>query len=227
MPNFIVEHVWPTCRVHLVGGVPDAGKTRWVIPALLDVERGLPLLGKQSTPVPWAYVAGDRLLIEAHDTLKDMGISPSHVRIIPAFGQDNKNWAEALLAAEKLSPVPELLVFEGFQDQCGDSKKEVRDFLGSISAACQPSKQFPNGLTIIGICESPKMKPAERYRNPRQRVSGVSAWAYHTGTIIMVEAEAGDDELATPYRTMWVCMKGALRRKLRAVFDTQGRLIVP
>src|SRR5260221_9687737 len=92
----LIEEVLPTRRVHLLGGVSDAGKTRWVIPAMLDWEDRKEVLGRASHPVPWAYVIGDRTHQEAKDTMHTMGINPDRIRCIPAFGRENKNYLKVL-----------------------------------------------------------------------------------------------------------------------------------
>ena len=226
MPD-LIEEVIPPNRVHLLAGLSDAGKTRWVIPAMLQWEAGLNVLGRASHPCPWAYVAGDRTIEEARETIRDMSLDPDAIRIIPAFGKHNKNWVNILLAASALRPQPRLLVVEGFGDLCeGERKFEVREFLSRVIAICQGGTDFPDGLTILGVMESPKLKPAERYSNPRQRVSGVSAWGYHTSTVLLVEAVPGDDAMETSDRTFWVCTKRGKRRKLEAHFDDRGILTV-
>lgn len=225
---YLIDEVLPTNRIHLLGGVSDAGKTRWVLPAMLDWEAGKNVLGRASHPCPWAYVIGDRLEVEAHDTMNSMGINPASVRCIPAFGAHNKNWLQILIAAAALRPIPQLLVIEGFSDLPEtDTRVGVRTFLGSVGSFCQGAKEFPQGLTILGIVESPKQKPFERYKNPRHRVSGVSAWGYHSSTILLLEGDKGDDELLLPTRTLWVCMKNGIRRKVQAAFDQKGRLLSP
>jgi hypothetical protein len=223
----LIDDVLPKNRVHLLGGVSDAGKTRWVIPALLQWEQGLPVLGRNSHPVPWVYVAGDRDVIEVHDSLYTMGLPPTCIRIFPAFGAHRKHWKDIIEALSKWEPRPELIVWEGFSDlPDGDQRREVREFLSSITPYCHVTQQFPNGLTILGVVESPKQKPYEKYPNPRHRVSGASAWSYHTSTVMLVEAAKGDEALETINRTFWVCTKNCGRRSLPAYFDAQGRLIV-
>lgn len=224
----LIDEVLPSNRVHLLAGVSDAGKTSWAIPTLIKWSNGEEVLGRRSHPVPWAYVAGDRIVEEAEDKVHQMGYTLNDIRIIPAFGKHNKNWINILIAASAMEPKPGLLVVEGFSDlPDGESKKEVREFLGSVSAFCQgPTVEFPKGITILGIVESPKPKPGEKYANPRHRVSGVSAWGYHSSTVIIIEGIEKDEALEQPYRQIWVCPKTGLRRKLGATFDERGRLLV-
>lgn len=191
-------------------------------------ETGQPILTAASHPVPWAYVTGDRDIEEAEATLTDMGIVPSTVRIIPAFGRDNKNFRQVMDAAAQLQPVPELLAIEGFTDLCErpESRNVVREFMSSASAYCTARyREWPNGLTIIGVVESPKQKPHERYANPRQRISGASAWGYHAQTVFVVEYLESDKECLGPDRTLFVCRKQGKRLKIAGQFDSQNRLI--
>lgn len=220
----LVEDILPPRRVHLLGGESDAGKTRFIIPALKEWEKGGLFLGKPGHPVPWAYVIGDRLLEEAHDTVRDMGFEPSSIPMIPAFGPDNKNWPQIVRAVAELKPIPSLLVIEGFGELVDDppTRKRVRNFLSDVSSYCGPGTELPEGMTVLGIVESPKMKPSERYANPRQRISGVSAWGYHTSTVMLIENE--DPEGLSAERTIWVCMKNAKRLKIAARFGSDNRL---
>lgn len=221
----LIDILLPRHRVHVLGGVSDAGKTRFIIPAMLDFASGKPLFAHTSHPVPWAYVSGDRSLQEARDTINSMKINPDTISIIPAFGKDDKNLTQILSCASQLRPRPELLIIEGFQDMpLGDRRKEVRSFLSAANAHCQPSSEFPNGLTLIGILESPKMRPNEKYANPRQRISGVSSWGFHTSTVMLLEATKDDPAYETEYRDIWFCVKNGKRTKYSLIFDEKGRL---
>lgn len=225
MPD-LVDTILPARRVHLLAGVSDAGKTRFIIPAMLDFQNGKPFLGYTSHPTPWAYVVGDRTLEEAHDTIRSMGLEPDNIPIIPAFGKDNKSMNQIMLSAAQLNPTPQILIIEGFSDlvQGNDTRKDVRLFLSQAAAYCVDPSGFPEGLTILGIVESPKMKPDERYRNPRHRVSGVSSWGFHTSTVLLIEEAKTDHSLETEERIIWACMKNSKRRKLGARFDSRGQL---
>lgn len=225
--SFLIDEVLPQGRVSLLGGVSDVGKTSFILPLLLEWEQGKPVLSKPSHPVPWAYVSGDRLLQDAHDKLNQLGIPKTAIRMIPASGRDHKGWLSILFAAARLVPRPEFLVVEGFSEMCGESRAEVITHLEETGAMCQGCQEFPTGLTVLGIVESPKQKPYERYPNPRQRISGSSAWGYKASTVLLLESVKGDEELLTDRRVLYVCAKIGKRRKLDAQFDAVGRLIVP
>ena len=195
---------------------------------LLDWEQGLPIMGNASHPVPWAYVVGDRLLEEAHDTMRGMGIPIAAVRMIPAFGKDNKDLNRIIFAAQELDPLPELLVIEGFGDlvDMPGHRRQVRDFVSEVSSWCQSPRDFPNGLTILGVMESPKTKPNERYKDPRQRISGCAAWGYHSSTVFIIESEK-PDALGHSQRVISVSMKNSLSFARQGDFDSNGRLVFP
>ena len=218
MISDLVEGLIPARRVHLLGGRSDAGKTRFILPAMLDFAAGKPFLGRVSRPVPWAYVVGDRLQEEAEDTIKTLGIDLKDVPMIPAFGKHNKTYRQIFEAAEKMTPSPKLLVIEGFGDLCGEKKAEIRTFLSTVGAYCQ------EGRTVIGIMESPKMRPKERYDDARQRISGVSAWGYHSSTVFVLEPVERDKDVMEPNRALYACVKNGQRSKFDLMFDERGQL---
>jgi len=222
LPNDLIDLILPSARVHLIAGNSNAGKTRWIIPTMLQWQAHQPIMGFASHPIPWAYVIGDRLRIEAEDTINSMGIDPSVITMIPAFGPDNKNWRTVMYAAAALKVG--VLVWEGFGDFCeGEKKRDVRDFLSSISAMCH-DKSYPGGcLTILGIMECPKMKPAEKYADPRQRVSGNSSWVYHTSSVFIIESDKPKD-LTEPRRNLYASIKNGISFQTVGDFDNFGRL---
>lgn len=224
MSDFIIKDVFPSRRVHLLGGASNVGKTRWILPTMVEWSKGHPIMGFQSFPKPWAYVSGDRLLIEAQETIKGLGLDLRDIPIIPAFGDKNKSWGAVLGDAADMKV--EVLVWEGFGDLAPDPqrKAQVREFLGRISAYCVGGeKHFPNGLTIIGIMETPKMKPQERYRNPRERISGAASWGYHTSTVLLMEAGKVENP-ADPSRILYASLKNAASFTSLGTFDKTGNI---
>jgi hypothetical protein len=78
-------------------------------------------------------------------------------------------------------------------------------------------------MTIIGVVESPKLKPQERYENPRWRVSGAAAWAHYSETIFLIEPSFAKD-IDKPERKLYVCPRNAPGMELKGAFDKHGRL---
>jgi hypothetical protein len=212
----LIQRILPTPRIHLLGGNSNAGKTRFILPLMKKWEVGEAILGFPSRPVPWAYVIGDRLAVEAHSTMKDMGIDPATVPQIPAFGPDNKNWQQVMREAARLRLG--LIVWEGFSDfnPGRDHRKDVREYLSNLSALCYANEFHEGALSIVGVMESPKLKPAERYSDPRQRISGVASWGYHSSTVMLIEAADAKD-LSNTERKLYVSVKNGVS------FETDGR----
>jgi hypothetical protein len=212
----LIQRILPTPRIHLLGGNSNAGKTRFILPMMSEWQQGKPIMGFPSRPVPWAYVIGDRLAVEAEATMDDMGINPCSITMIPAFGPHNKNWQQVMREASRLHLG--LIVWEGFSDfnPGRDHRKDVREYLSNLSAMCYADEFDQGALTIIGIMESPKLKPAERYNDPRQRISGVASWGYHSSTVMLIEAADAKD-LSNTERKLYVSVKNGIS------FECDGR----
>ena len=229
IPTYLIESVLPAQEVHLLAGVSDAGKTRWLFHMLLEWEQGHPIFGLPANPVPWVYVAGDRTERAAIRTLQDMGLNPASIPLMPAFGSSHLRLPKIFDEAQKRGA--HLLVIEGFQkyvDGTGQFR-DVQQFLENMSGYTDPSTGNPGGFTILGVVESPKLKPNERYDDPRQRVSGVSAWGYYSNTIFLIERLASDRKRGTdgPGRMMYVCPKQGKRLEITGGFNQQGVLTFP
>ena len=218
----LIDTILPASRIHLLGGHSNVGKTRFLLPFLLEWQAGNPVLGHASNPVPWAYVVGDRFLAEAEDTCRSMGIDPERIPMIGAFGDQDKSWLGVIkeATARKVG----LLVWEGFTDFCPlERKKEIRDFISSVGAyCCRP--EFHNGsLTILGVAESPKLKPGDRYDDPRQRISGFASWGYHTSSVLLIENECPANIEATE-RILHCSLKNAPSFTMEGQFNDRGHL---
>ncbi len=219
MTNFLVDLILPTREIHLLGGPAGAGKTRWLLDNLLLWEEGIPFLEFPSHPVPWVYVAGDRSSESVIRTLKSMGLDPKRIPMVHA-------WDESMGLSEIMDKIQaskaKLVIWESFGTMVNDPGRgtQVKDYMQRMSRFARRCD-----LTIIGVMESPKMKPYERYENPRQRISGPVGWGHHSETIFLVEPVSVDDP-DNPFRVLTVCLRnGAGIRKLLC-FDPFGRLLV-
>jgi hypothetical protein len=211
-----LESILAKNRINILGGVSDAGKTRFILPtAISDFQR------------PWAYISGDRSKLDAIDTFSLMGYDASQVPLIPAFGADHKPWRKCVEVMSHMEPRPEYVIFEGFQRQCKNHNRpdSVYEFLNEVDSHLRPTTQFPLGLTLLGIAESPKQKPRERYPDPRHRISGCSAWVSHASTVLVLEPLDNDMACENGARQLWVCGKNSARVKLLTAFDKRGRLL--
>lgn len=218
MSEYLIETILPTNEINLVAGPSGAGKTRWLLNMLRDWERGKPIFGYASYPQKWAYAPGDRSQRSVHRTMSAIGIDPVSMNIIPSWGTDYKTLPQIFDAAQKMEA--KLLVIEGFGGYAEEkTPSAVRNFLAAVQRVIEKED-----LTIIGVVESPKMKPTERYENPRQRVSGAAAWAHYTETIFLVEpTDVSNPKL--PERKLFLCPRNAKGAVFNSAFDETGRLI--
>lgn len=215
--------ILPYQRVNLVAGVRDAGKTRFILPAMLT---GWP---NTQTP-PWAYVAADRSILDAQQTILDMNYKLTDIPLVPAYGRKHMGWLQIVQALLKLNPLPEIAVIEAFQDLADSINKRniVHEFMNHVDSYCQPSQEFPKGLTIIGLTGSPKQSVKDRYPDPTQRVPGTSIWTERASAVFVVESAAKDLALTASERILHVCRKhGGPRLVLSGCFDANNRLNFP
>ena len=217
--EFLIDCILPKREISLVAGPSGAGKTRWLLNMLVNEwQRGMPVLGYESHPCKWVYVASDRSLASVHRTLRDIGINPESINIIPAWGKDSKSLPQ-IFDAIKASGAG-LAVIEGFGGYAEEgTPNAVRKYLRAVQHMIEC-----DDITPIGVVESPKMKPHDTYENPRQRVSGAAAWAHYTETIFLVEPEDVSDP-RLPTRKLYVCPRNARGLRLKGQFDDRGRLV--
>lgn len=214
-PAFIIEDIMPKGAIHLLAGPSGAGKSRWLFDTLLAWEQGVPVLDYKANPVPWCYVASDRTIESVSRTLTSMGIDPAKLNMIPAWDENMR--INQILDACKPYKFAVIESFGSFVDPPANSHC-VRNFLNATHRAARQQ-----GLTILGIMESPKMKPFEKYENPRQRISGAASWAHFAETIFIVEfAEAKDP--GNPERMLYVCPRDGKGLALSGRFDSNGHL---
>lgn len=216
-PPYLIDRILPSCEISLLAGPTGAGKTRWLFDTLMDWEEGLPILGHQSHPVPWIYVAADRSLDAVYRTMDTMEIPRNRFRIVPAW-DDHFTFTQIIGAVTDSKA--KLAIVEGFGAFIEPPARsdQVRSFL---CAACTTLKM--HDVTVIGVVESPKMKPRDTYSNPRQRVSGAAAWGHHSETIFLVEPEDAARP-ADPRRLLTVCVRNGPAIVRHATFTSEGHL---
>ena len=216
-----LDTILPRNRVNLLAGVRDAGKTRFILPAMLAWPTPQP---------PWAYVAADRSILDAQQTILDMNYKVSDIPVVSAYGRKHMNWRQVVAALIEMDPRPEIVVVEAFQDFAESINKRnlVHEFMNDVDAYCQPSHEFPNGLTILGMTGAPKQSMRDRYPDPTQRVPGTSIWVERASAVFVVESAAKDLALTASDRVLYVCRKhGGPRLVLTGQFDGNNRLVFP
>lgn len=216
--EFLIETILPANEIHLLAGPTGAGKTRWLMQAIKNQwENGNPVLGFESHPVPWVYIAADRSMRSVHRTLKGIGLDPETINIIPAWGKDKLTLPQILdRIVEQKAQLAIIEAFQSFSDSV--DKQSVKSFLSAVQNAVDSEN-----LTIIGVCESPKMKPYEKYDNPRQRVSGVASWGHFSDTIFLIEPSDATTP-SNPTRKLFVCPRNGASLELNGKFTKDGIL---
>jgi RecA-family ATPase len=216
---YLIDVILPKEEIHLLAGPSGAGKTTWLFGMLDEWSKGNDVLGHKSHPEPWVYVAADRSIASVNRTLGSMGLA---LPLPPIPAWDRKMTYSQILDAVDGSGCKFAVIeaFGSFVDPPANSAC-VKAFLSSISYGARA-----NGMTILGVVESPKMKPYEKYDNPRQRVSGAAAWGHFTETIFLVEP-VNLSEPKSPERVLFVCPRQGPGERREGAFDAQNRLIFP
>lgn len=216
--TYLIDRILPRGRVSLLAGISSSGKSRWAIPSLLMYQHGLPVLGLKVHPVPWCVVCRDRPLADSEDMLKSMGFSPQDVNIIPAFGKHSRTRTGIFSAIEDSGA--KLVLWEGFDMmvKSPNNPYEVGEFLSEVSAYCE------DGLTVLGTVGVAKLKPGERYDNPRQLVAGSSVWERATSSNLII-VSCNPRDLSDGRRILYVSLKNEPSFQLAGRFDESGMLV--
>lgn len=219
-PEFLIETILPSGEVSLLGGPSGSGKSRWLFDTLLDWEASRPVLGFRSYPVPWIYIASDRTVKSVQRTWVSMGIDPERITYVPSW--NNSMGIDEIMDVVDKSPARLVVIesFGSFVPARMPAGKDVKAFLGRMSNWCQRHDK-----TILGVVESPKLKPNEKYENPRQRISGVAAWGHFSETIFLIEPEDVTDG-SNINRIMNICPRNAPTKTINLRFNENGRLEV-
>ena len=203
--------------VHLCGGPSGAGKTRWLLPMVQNQWRlGKPVLGHKSYPVSWCYVPMDRPYSSVEETLLTLKLDPLKINTIPAMDLGYNSITQVLDDAERMGARLVIIEMFAYLLKGPETRESVRAFMG----ACQ-RMLAGTGMTIIGTMESPKMRPKDVYRNPRQRISGPASWGHCAETIILIEPDQHKPE-DSPYRTIGIHPRNGGAEIYKAIFRRDG-----
>lgn len=218
---YIVDKIFARRQIHLLGGISSSGKSRLAIPAFLALSAGLPLWGLTSNPVPWCLVSSDRPISDPQNTIRSLGIDPSLVTIIGAFGRQEKSYWQIMEAIEHSGS--RLILWEGLDCMVKNPNNpyESREFLSTLTGHCED-----DDYTVLGTVGVPKLKPNEAYENPRQLIGGSTIWERCTGTNLVLTNMKPKD-IASGKRRLYVCLKDHPSFQLDGKFNEQGALIMP
>lgn len=218
-PSYLIDKILQSHQVHILGGPSGAGKSRWLLETFTKWSLGFPVLSYPSHPVPWMYVNSDRNQEDLDEILRSLEIPRHNIPILPA-------WDLALGYSGVMDAVTKakakFIVWEGFGNLAGDRPNSftVTNLLRTITRDLQK-----HDMTLLGTNEQPKMKPSERYLNPRQRIAGPAAWAHHSSTVFLLEfGREGKPE--DPARHLYVCPRHGANMVYEAAMTKTGRVVV-
>jgi hypothetical protein len=189
--EWLVDEILPTAEFHIVGGPSGGGKTTLILQMMADWQAGKPLFGHASHSRPFAYVSLDRGEKSLRRTLERCGVDPNTFPYVcPRRRKKPIAGFEDLIFnfVHPKFPKASVIVVEGIASMMTGTNNKASDysaafkFYGDIAALCNEE-----GLTVIGVMHSPKMKESERYLNPRQRLLNSVAIGGIAETIILSE----------------------------------------
>jgi hypothetical protein len=224
---YLIDELLPEEEVCIVAGPTGSGKTSWLLEELCKWEDGHPVLvghgphhaGFASHPCSWMYAAADRTALGTLRTIERMSLDAERIPLLPVWDLGLNEITNVI--EEAANRHAKLLVVEGFGRYAPEqaNSKGVAAFLQRVYKALHYYH-----VTLIGVMESPKMKPRDKYGNPRQRVSGAAAWGHHTETIFLIEPY-DEQHPENPMRWLYVCPRNAPSLKLRASLET-GHFVI-
>lgn len=189
-PEFLIEGILPANEVHLLGGSSGSGKTTFMFQILLaEWQEGKPIFDHLSHPVPYAYVSLDRSRSSVVRTLERLGLSKTITRLVcqEDLPEDAMSVEAVVKGAIKVYHDAKLIVIEGFQLLAGDGTGRYTSVARTLKKAARLCSQ--HGLTIIGICHSPKMKIDESFQHPREMLLGSVSWGAYSDTVITLNLD--------------------------------------
>lgn len=216
--EFLIDGILPANEVHLLAGSSGSGKTTFLFQMLAQWQAGLPVLGHLSHPVPYAYLSVDRSSSSVKRTLQRLGLVDQITRMVCREDLPvGLTIATALASALEKHPDSKAFFIEGFQTLAGDrgnSYTPVASLLSATTALCAKE-----GITILGVCHSPKIKADEKFQHSRELVLGSVAWAAFSDTVITMD-QAED----TGVVTVKVMPRNAAKEEFQFVFGENGVL---
>lgn len=223
--KYVVEELFSVGRVHLIGGPSGGGKTTLMFQMYEAMSKGLPFLGRQTTPVKWAYIAADRSVASIHEAMRRVGV------VFPVFSLVDEDLIDKDLIdlimprlTHACGHKPDFIYIDGFTAMCpGGSLNNyilVAKWLARLARFCART-----GITILGACHTTKTKEGEKFLNPRQRIAGSIAWAGFSETVVIIEPP--DESKHNRERLVSLLPRNYPEEHITLHFDKRGRLSAP
>jgi energy-coupling factor transporter ATP-binding protein EcfA2 len=220
--QFLWERILPSHGIHLLCGPTGAGKGTLLHQFIDALEHGQDFLGYQTfgADIPWCYIGADRDIEAIWDTIDRVGVTPNEANV---YSWEQFNWPQDIAgltaAMHKLLPKGGLFIIDGIHDFVEDANKAhpVALFMRTLRKVARRLN-----IIVLAIGFSPKARPGEEYKSPRNRVMGTVAWPHHADTCLIIEQtkEVG------PERRLYICPRNSEDFMMRLVMDG-GKLIEP
>lgn len=156
---------------------------------LADWQEGKPIFDHVSHPVPYVYISLDRSRSSVTRTLDRLNLTSSITRLVCQEDLPEEAMTVDLVLKEaiKLYPDAKLAIIEGFQLLAGDGTGKYNSVARTLKKAARMCSK--HGLTVIGICHSPKMKVDESFQHPREMLLGSVSWGAYSDTVITLNLD--------------------------------------
>jgi hypothetical protein len=221
--EWIIDKLFPTREVHLIGGSSGSGKTTLLFQILQDWTAGNPVFGFQSYPVPFVYISCDRSLASVSRTMSRIGFTFPRYSVVDS-GLVGRSFTgdSGLLQSFRIPRTTKLIILDGMTSLCPDGKindhKVVANFLANLATLCQA-----RDMTIIGTVHATKTKENEKILKPRERIVGSTAWAAYSETIVILDpADATND---SSRRILDIMPRNSAHIHKTLEFSPSGRLV--
>lgn len=223
--KWIVEKIFPARRIHILAGASGSNKTTYLLQHLFEWEKGRPLHGYSSFPVPWVYVTCDRSREETEETFTRMGIDLNAINTVYLLDEKYRDVRTIETLFSRLTkefPDARLYVIDAFYTLTPGGKYNdnatVNDFLRTIVRLCDQ-----HDVTIIGTHHSPKMKEGDGYVAARDCILGAIAWGAFSSTVLHIRSPKPEDP-ACLERTLAILPRNGAALVLEYVLDDHGCL---
>lgn len=184
--SYLIDHILPAYQVHLMAGPSGIGKTRWLYWMLKDWLAEKTVLGYPSHPCPTMYLAADRNWASLTETLSSIGcLGIVEQRSILHESGINPQTLHIKFPHIKLFILDPITVFVPHFRL--NDYGTVSYWLKECTHICER-----DGITIIGIGHSPKLKEGSLLINPRERILGSAAWGGFSETLFILGSEQPD-----------------------------------
>lgn len=203
--EWIVDEIFPSGVMHLIGGTSGSLKTRWLLQMLYEWEQEIPFLGQYAChSVPWVYISCDRSMRDTTQTLlklhfREWEFEAYSLEQLKYGTGKNKLVDTTMENILKLFPDHKLFVIEGLQalmpSQVRNQSQNKTELLWALEIRHLLSK---NNRTIIATTHNPKTSDKPGVVNDeRSKFLGSQGFIGTCSTMVSIEKPPKDVDRRT------------------------------